>query len=68
MQIEKNEMIFGGFNNTMLKKKEIINIIKFLYLVPISSQKHVWMIKNLFSYAYYNHICLNVLINDHNFH
>ncbi len=67
MQIEKKEVIFGGFNNDKFKK-EIINITIFLYLVPISSQKYVWMIINVFSYMYYSQICLNVFINDHNFH
>jgi hypothetical protein len=41
---KKND--FWIFGNKL--KKEIINITKFLYLVPISSQKHVWMIRNVF--------------------
>jgi hypothetical protein len=61
MQIGKKKVVFGGFNNDKLKK-EIINITKVLYLVPISSQKHVWMIRNVFSYMHYSQICLNVFI------
>jgi hypothetical protein len=36
---EKNEVILGGFNNQNSKNKRVKTITRFLYLVPVSSQK-----------------------------
>ncbi len=61
------KMIFGGFNNEKLRKGNN-KYHQILIFGSNRSQKHVWMIINVFSYMHYNQICLNVFINDQNFH
>jgi hypothetical protein len=42
-----NEVILGGEVSIAKRGKEILQIVKLLYSVPISSQKFKWMIKIL---------------------
>jgi hypothetical protein len=56
---EKIEVILGGFNNQNSKNKRVKTITRFLYLVPVNSQKiKLKEIKEfVLSYLVYCQIC-----------